>query len=203
MNVSPPACDHDIGVRPASGVNIVAAPDSYRHVGKRVNAFGHGLNVELNQFIFPVRNPVDGAVYGVYRPGSMTGVGQFAALRVLDSHRCGWNQIIAAGNLNVQKFIRLMRSAMLIGDKDFALKLDPKAQLKDPKDYAIVGTSVARLDIPAKVTGRFTYMQDLKREGMVHARVVRPKAIKASLQSVNDWECHKIPGYVGMVRVAA
>ena len=33
---------------------------------------------------------------------------------------------------------------------------------------------MARLDIPDKVTGRFTYMQDFKRKGMLHARVVRP-----------------------------
>ncbi len=90
--------------------------------------------------------------------------------------------------------------AQLVGGRDFQIKLDAKAPLKDPKDYTIVGTSVARLDIPDKVTGRFTYMQDFKRKGMVHARVVRPTAMKASLLRVNDWECLKIPGYIGMVK---
>jgi nicotinate dehydrogenase subunit B len=89
--------------------------------------------------------------------------------------------------------------AELVGSRDFEMKVDPKAPLKDPKDYAIVGKSVARLDIPDKVTGRFTYMQDFKRPGMLHARVVRPRAIKASLKSWNDLPCRKIAGYVGMV----
>jgi nicotinate dehydrogenase subunit B len=90
--------------------------------------------------------------------------------------------------------------AQLIGGKDFQLKLDPKAPLKDPKDYTIVGQPVARLDIPDKMTGRFTYMHDFKLKGMIHARVVRPRAMKATLQAWNDFDCRKIPGYVGAIR---
>ena len=88
----------------------------------------------------------------------------------------------------------------LVGGRDFQLKLDPKAPLKDPKDYAIVGKPIARLDIPDKVTGRFTYMQDFKRKGMIHARVIRPRAMKATLQAWNDFEARKIPGYIGCIR---
>jgi CO/xanthine dehydrogenase Mo-binding subunit len=90
--------------------------------------------------------------------------------------------------------------AQLVGGRDFQLKLDPKAPLKDPKDYAIVGTAVRRLDIPDKVTGRFTYMQDFRVKGMLHARVVHPRAMKATLQAWNDFDCRKIPGYVGAIR---
>lgn len=90
--------------------------------------------------------------------------------------------------------------AQLVGGREFHLKLDPKAALKDPKDYTIVGQPVARLDIPDKVTGRFTYMHDFKLKGMLHARVIRPRAMKATLQSWNDFECRKIPGYIGAIR---
>jgi len=88
----------------------------------------------------------------------------------------------------------------LLGGRRFELALDPKAPLKPPAEYTIVGKSVARLDIPDKVTGRFTYMHDFKLDGMVHARVVRPPAMKAKLVSYNDWDCHKLPGYIGVVR---
>ena len=88
----------------------------------------------------------------------------------------------------------------LVGGKDFRLVVDAKAPLKDPKDYSIVGKSMARLDIPDKVTGRFVYMQDFRRKGMLHARVVRPQAMKSTLLSWNDFDCHKIPGYVGVVK---
>ena len=90
--------------------------------------------------------------------------------------------------------------AELVGGRDFQLKLDPKAPLKDSKDYGIVGKPVARLDIPDKVTGRFTYMQDFKVKGMIHARVIRPHAMKANLLAWNDFEARKIPGYIGAIR---
>ncbi len=90
--------------------------------------------------------------------------------------------------------------AELVGGRDFQVKLDPKAPLKDPKDYTIVGKPIARLDIPDKVTGRFTYMHDFKRKGMIHARVIRPNAMKATLQAWNDFEARKIPGYIGTIR---
>ena len=66
--------------------------------------------------------------------------------------------------------------ATLIGGKDFRLTVDAKAPLKDPKDYTIVGKPIARIDIPDKVMARFTYMQDFKLKGMLHARVVRPQS---------------------------
>jgi CO/xanthine dehydrogenase Mo-binding subunit len=43
-------------------------------------------------------------------------------------------------------------------------------------------------------------VHDFKLPGMVHARVVRPPAIKAQLQSWNDAQSKQIPGYVGAVR---
>ena len=88
----------------------------------------------------------------------------------------------------------------LVGGREFQLKIDPNASLKDPKDYTIVGTAVARLDIPDKVTGRFTYMHDFKLKGMIHARVIRPRAMKATLLAWNDFEARKIPGYIGAIR---
>jgi len=88
----------------------------------------------------------------------------------------------------------------LIGGKNFQMKVDAKAPLKPPSAYTIVGQPVKRVDIPDKVTGRFTYMHDFKVKGMLHARVVRPAAMKANLLSVNDSAAKKIPGYVATVR---
>jgi nicotinate dehydrogenase subunit B len=92
--------------------------------------------------------------------------------------------------------------AELIGGKNFSITLDPKQPVKEkaPKDYKIVGKSQPRVDIPAKVTGRFTYMQDYKVPGMLHGRVVRPPAIGAKLESVDDSATKNIPGIVKVVR---
>ena len=79
-----------------------------------------------------------------------------------------------------------VRFADLIGGRNFNLKLDPKAPLKDPAIYTLVGKPLARPDVPAKCTGSFTYMQDFSLPGMVHARVIRPPAIGAKLVSVDE-----------------
>lgn len=90
--------------------------------------------------------------------------------------------------------------AELIGDKSFALKLDKGALTKDPKAFKVVGRSVPRLDIPSKVLGQFTYVQDVRVPGMLHGRAVRPPALGATLQSVDEDSVRNIPGFVGVVR---
>jgi len=90
--------------------------------------------------------------------------------------------------------------AQLVGGKTLAIKVDPAAVLKNPKDYMIVGKPVPRLDIPAKVFGKFTFVHDVTVPGMLHARMVHPAAFGAKLQSWNDAACRKIPGYVRAVR---
>jgi CO/xanthine dehydrogenase Mo-binding subunit len=89
----------------------------------------------------------------------------------------------------------------LIGDRQFRLKVDRAAPLKAPSQYTIVGKSIPRVDVPAKCTGEFTYMQDVRVPGMLHARVVRPPAIGAALQSVDDNSVAGIKGLVKVVRV--
>jgi nicotinate dehydrogenase subunit B len=88
----------------------------------------------------------------------------------------------------------------LIGERQFMLKVDKDAPLKKPADYTIVGQSVPRVDIPAKVTGEWTYMQDVRVPGMLHARVVRPPAIGAELQSVDESSVSGITGVRKVVR---
>jgi len=88
----------------------------------------------------------------------------------------------------------------LIGGENFALTFDKEAPSKDPATFRYVGKSVARLDIPEKATGRFTYMQDFKLDGMLHGRVIRPPAIGATLTSVDEASIKDIPGTVKVVR---
>lgn len=82
----------------------------------------------------------------------------------------------------------------LIGGSHFDVKLDAKAPLKDPAQYKYVGQVVQRPDLPAKLTGQHTYMQDFKPSGMLHARVIRPRAIGAALSDVDENSIRNIPG---------
>src|SRR6202051_5187707 len=58
----------------------------------------------------------------------------------------------------------------LIGGRNLPPALDKNVPLKDPASYTTVGRSQPRLDIPDKVTGRFTYMHDFRGDRMVHGR---------------------------------
>ena len=89
----------------------------------------------------------------------------------------------------------------LIGGKAFSLAVDhtKPPKIKDAKDFKIVGTSVPRVDIPDKVTGKFTYMHDFRVPGMLHGRVIRPPAIGATLQSVDESSISGIAGIVKLV----
>ena len=84
--------------------------------------------------------------------------------------------------------------------KTFGMKVAPSATLKDPSKYTVIGTSVLRKDIPGKVTGQFTYMQDVKVPGMLHGRVIRPYGVGAKLLKVDEAGLKDIPGFVQIVR---
>ena len=90
--------------------------------------------------------------------------------------------------------------AELVGGKPFAIKVDAAAPTKNPKDSKLVGQSMARLDIPGKLTGQFTYMQDFRVPGMAHGRVIRPPTMGATLESVDESSIQHIPGIVKLVR---
>jgi CO/xanthine dehydrogenase Mo-binding subunit len=96
---------------------------------------------------------------------------------------------------------RKVAYAELVGGKQFNVKITGKVKPKAPKDYKIVGTSVPRWDIPEKIFGSFTYMQDVKIAGMLHGRVVRPPAHGASVVSIDESSVARIPGLVKVVRV--
>ncbi len=99
------------------------------------------------------------------------------------------NGVVSAGGKRVSY-------GEMIGGKTFSLKVDhaKPPQSKDPKDFKLVGKSVPRVDIPGKMTGTFTYIHDFRVPGMLHARVMRPPAIGAKLQSVDETSIKNIPG---------
>jgi len=74
------------------------------------------------------------------------------------------------------------------------LAIDKNARLKNPDAYSVVGKSLPRPDLPAKLTGRHDFVQDIRVDGMLHARVIRPPAIGARLQTVDTASIAQIPG---------
>ena len=125
------------------------------------------------------------------------------ALLVMAAQRLGDSAeglAIADGVIRSESKGKLVEYGALVGAQTLSLNVDKSARLKAPGDYTIVGKSIARIDIPDKVTGRFTYVQDVKVPGMLYGRPVHPPAIKAKLLSVDESSLHGIPGIVKVVR---
>lgn len=74
------------------------------------------------------------------------------------------------------------------------IPIDRSAKLRDPDSYTIVGTSYPRPDLPAKLTGRHTYVRHHRVDGMLHARTARPPSIGARLLDVDTASIGGIPG---------
>jgi CO/xanthine dehydrogenase Mo-binding subunit len=68
------------------------------------------------------------------------------------------------------------------------------AKPKDVSQYRIVGTSPPRRDVKPKVTGTLAFVTDVKVEGMLHARVLRPPVAGASPKSVDPASLSAIKG---------
>jgi len=79
----------------------------------------------------------------------------------------------------------------------YTLGVAGSARPKSPDQYTIVGTSVPRIDIPDKATGRFAYVVDVRVPGMVHGRVIRPPVPGAKLLRAEG--PHGVPGLIKVV----
>ncbi len=84
--------------------------------------------------------------------------------------------------------------AELVGDRAFGVAVDDKAPLKPAGRFRFIGQSLPRPDVPAKVTGHHGYVHDLALPGMLHARVVRPPRVGATLETFDESSIAGIPG---------
>jgi nicotinate dehydrogenase subunit B len=88
----------------------------------------------------------------------------------------------------------------LVGGQRLKVAVDPKAPLVAPSTYTRVRQSPLRPDVPAKCAGRHPYIQDFTIPGMLHARVLRPTALEATLVDVDNASISHLPN-VRVVRI--
>ena len=86
-----------------------------------------------------------------------------------------------------------------MGNTRFELPLNPKAVRKHPSAWTVLGTPVDRLDGPALVTGRFEFVHNVRVDGMLHGRVVRPPAIGSTVARVDEASIRDLAGVVRVV----
>lgn len=87
-----------------------------------------------------------------------------------------------------------------VSGTDLHRHAQPGQPTKDPASFVIMGQPYPRLDIPGKVTGGASYVQDMRLPGMIHGRVVRPPSYGATLASVDLDHVRSLPGVVAVIR---
>lgn len=90
--------------------------------------------------------------------------------------------------------------AELVAGEVLHVQAQPTSKRKDPKTYSVVGQSIARVDIPDKVSGGAAYVQDMRMPGMVHARIIVPPSPKATIRTVDTAPVEKLPGVLKIHR---
>ena len=81
---------------------------------------------------------------------------------------------------------RKVSYAELAAAADLHREATAQVRPKPASAHRIVGKSIARRDIPAKVTGGLAYVHDLRLPGMVHGRIVRPPCYGAKLEGFDE-----------------
>ena len=75
-----------------------------------------------------------------------------------------------------------------------ALPIPKKPRLKQKSEFKVIGTSVPRLDIPAKVSGQAQFGIDTFAPGTLYGAVARPPSYGAQVRSYDQQAAYAIPG---------
>ncbi len=109
----------------------------------------------------------------------------FQQLLTLASQQLGvsTSQLVAkGGSIGIgPSMTNAVTYGQLIGGQQFNLPVNTNVTAKSPSSYTVVGENVDRVDLPGKVFGQFSYVQDVVVPGMLHGRVLRPAGRNATL----------------------
>jgi isoquinoline 1-oxidoreductase subunit beta len=85
--------------------------------------------------------------------------------------------------------------------KAAVLPVPDTVQLKDAKDFKLIGHQAARVDVAAKCDGSALFTIDVEMPGMLVALLKRPPLFGATVKSFDDTAAAKVPGVVKVVQV--
>jgi isoquinoline 1-oxidoreductase subunit beta len=82
-----------------------------------------------------------------------------------------------------------------------ALPIPSAVQLKDPKDFKLIGMKNPRIDVPAKCDGTAQFTLDVELPGMLVALLKRPPLFGATVESFDGTSAAAVPGVVKVLQV--
>ena len=108
------------------------------------------------------------------------------------------NLTLANGVITAKSGRRTTYAELLAG-KHFDLPLNFAAKRKPVAHWTTLGRPVPSLDRIALMTGRFEFVQNVRIDGMLHGRVVRPPEMGATIAAVDEHSVNDVGGIVKIV----
>ena len=90
-----------------------------------------------------------------------------------------------------------------LADKAATMPVPETVTLKEPKDWKLIGTKVARLDVADKVTGKAGFGIDATAPGMLTAMVARPPVFGGRVKSFDPTAAKASPGVKAVIQISS
>jgi len=127
-----------------------------------------------------------------------------ANVRVLLAEAAAWHWSVSADQVEMRSGAAHAPDGRILGYGELAVMLSlhvpAKPDVPRRAQSSVIGQSLARVDIPAKVSGGPAYVQDLRTPGMLHARVVRGPSDGTRLEAADIAAIADMEGVVQVVR---
>ncbi len=95
---------------------------------------------------------------------------------------------------------RTLRYGEVVARHTGAWEVPEKAPpLKPVKDFRVIGQSMPRVDLEAKLTGQPVYAYDQRLPGMLYGAVARPPRLGSTLRAAREGQARQQPGVVAVV----
>lgn len=111
------------------------------------------------------------------------------------SQKATYGELIGGQLFNV-KLNRVSLPGVPVRSGGAAYVSSPNTPVKPAAEYKVIGASVPRVDVPDIVSGKMTYIQNVRLPGMVHARLVLPPTPSSNLVAIRGFKGAKPSGLV-------
>ncbi|HXX26854.1 MAG TPA: molybdopterin cofactor-binding domain-containing protein [Terriglobales bacterium] len=102
--------------------------------------------------------------------------------------------VAADGEISDRNSHRSVAYGELTKGRELVQVIGDDPALEPPSQWRIAGTPMPKVDGRAFVTGKHQYPSDVIRPGMLHGKVLRPSAFRATLKSFDPGGAKQIPG---------
>ncbi|MFK7934415.1 MAG: molybdopterin cofactor-binding domain-containing protein [Saprospiraceae bacterium] len=169
------------------------------------------LDVDVKNIIVKAAETATGIVDGLSTGGSLSVASLWQPLREMAATMRETIKAAAAQQMGVDIANLTTKDGVVEGNGKSMTYAEVAAQVTDWKvsktpelrsvaDYKFVGKPVKRVDLTAKVVGDPIFGMDAEMPDMLHAAVVRPIHVDATLKSADTTAAEQMPGVVKVVK---